>query len=380
MKKIMVVCGTRPEVIKLAPVIKELQKYPERFRVFICATAQHRQMLDDMLNLFKIKPHYDLNIMKEKQSIFEVTTKCLTGIKGIIEKERPDILLVQGDTTTTFATSLASFYLKIPVGHIEAGLRTNDKFRPFPEEINRRLTSHLADFHFVPTKRAQDNLLAEGIQREHIFLTGNTVIDALFYILKVVEKNKNKLNKRFSFLNPKRNKLILVTAHRRENFGKPLENVCLALKRIVEKNKNVEIIYPVHPNPHVFQPVREILKGIERIYLIKPLDYIVFVYLLTKSYLVLTDSGGIQEEAPSLGKPVLVMREKTERPEAIEAGVAMLVGTGKRSIVENVEMLLDSRDVYRKMSQAVNPFGDGKASQRIVKILNKIKIKGTGYF
>ncbi|MCM8788023.1 MAG: UDP-N-acetylglucosamine 2-epimerase (non-hydrolyzing) [Candidatus Omnitrophica bacterium] len=371
-KKVIVVFGTRPEVIKMAPVIRELQKYPKIFKVSICVTAQHREMLDEMLNLFKIKPDYDLNIMENNQSPFEVTAKVLMNIREVLECQCPDIVLVQGDTTTTLATSLASFYLKIKIGHIEAGLRTTDKYKPFPEEINRRLTSHLADFHFVPTQKAKENLLTEGIKKDNIFLTGNTVIDALFYILKFIKKSKKKLDERFCFLNLKKNKLILVTAHRRENFGKPLENICLALKQLVERNKNIEIIYPVHPNPNVWGVVRKILKDITRIYLIKPLDYISFAYLLHNSHLVLTDSGGIQEEAPSLGKPVLVMREKTERPEAIEASAARLVGTDTVNIVKNVEMLLYNRKIYIKMSKATNPFGDGKASRRIVRILKNV--------
>lgn len=368
LKKIMVVFGTRPEVIKMAPVIKELQKYPQRFRLLICVTAQHRDMLDEMLNLFKIETHYDLNIMKNNQSPFEITTRCLVGIRRVLEEKRPDLVLVQGDTTTTFATSLATFYLRIPVGHIEAGLRTNDKYQPFPEEINRRLTSHLADFHFAPTQKARHNLIMEGVSEERIFLTGNTVIDALFYVLKQIKKNKS-LKERFSFLNLKQNKLILVTAHRRENFGRPLENICIAFKQITERNKDVELIYPIHPNPNVLDTVRRILKDIRRIHLIKPLDYVSFIYLLDKSYLVLTDSGGIQEEASSLGKPVLVMREKTERPEAIEAGVAKLVRADTHSIARNVESLLSHKKIYEKMAKAVNSFGDGKAAIRIVEIL-----------
>ncbi|MCM8831637.1 MAG: UDP-N-acetylglucosamine 2-epimerase (non-hydrolyzing) [Candidatus Omnitrophica bacterium] len=371
MKKIMVVFGTRPEVIKLAPVIKELQKYTKIFSVFTCTTAQHRQMLDDMLNLFKIKPHCDLNIMRENQSIFEVTTKCLKGIERILKKERPDIVLVQGDTTTTFATSLASFYLKIPVGHIEAGLRTNDKYKPFPEEINRRLTSHIADLHFVPTKEAKKNLLDENISENAIFLTGNTVVDALFYILKEI-KNKKILVKDFSFLNLNLNRLILVTAHRRENFGKPLRNICYALRKIVEQNKNIVIVYPVHPNPNVQRTVKQILKEIKRIYLIEPLDYASFIYLMNLSYLILTDSGGVQEEAPSLGKPVLILRDKTERPEIIRYGMGKLVGTDAADIIRNVETLLYNYKIYKEMVKRKNPFGDGKASQRIVSVLNKI--------
>jgi len=365
----MLVFGTRPEAIKMAPVIKELQKHQQDFKTIICITAQHREMLDEVLELFAIKPDYDLNIMQDNQSLFDVITKSLLKIKEVLETEKPDLVMVQGDTTSTFSASLASFYFRIPIAHIEAGLRTKDKYQPFPEEINRRLTSHLADFHFTPTRQAKENLIKEGIPKESIFLTGNTVVDSLFYILKEI-KNKKDIDK-FSFLNSNKNKLILVTAHRRENFGKPLKNICFALKKIVERNKDVEIVYPVHPNPNVYNVVTAILRDIERIHLIKPLDYFSFVYLMSKSYLILTDSGGIQEEAPSLGKPILVMREKTERPEVINSGIAKLVGTQISSIVRTTENLLKDRKSYEKMSKVVNPFGDGKASERIVKILKK---------
>lgn len=371
MKKVIFIFGTRPEAIKMAPVIKEFGKRAGKFKLVICVTAQHREMLDEVLRLFNIHPDYDLDIMKDNQSPFEITSSGLIRIRRVLEKEKPSVVLVQGDTTSTFVASLAAFYLKIPVGHIEAGLRTSDKYSPFPEEINRRLTSHLADFHFVPTQRARSNLIKEGVPQRRIFLTGNTVVDALFYILKESKKNIG-LKERFSFLNIEPNKLILVTAHRRENFGRPLKNICLALKQIAERNKDVELVYPVHPNPNVTYIVRRILKDIKRMHLIKPLDYVSFIYLLDKSYLVLTDSGGIQEEAPCLGKPVLVMRKKTERPEAIEAGVAKLVGTDTRSIVENVETLLSHKKTYEKMAKAVNLFGDGKAAVRIVKALEKV--------
>ncbi len=368
LKKIAVIFGTRPEAIKMALVIKELQKYPNIFKPLICVTAQHREMLDEVLRLFAIAPHYDLNIMEDNQSIFEVTAKGLLGIKGILEKEKPAMVLVQGDTTTAFAVSLASFYLKIPLGHVEAGLRTGDKYKPFPEEINRRLISVIADLHFVSTQRAKLNLLGEGIAKEKIFVTGNTVVDALFYVLKKIEDKKD-YDWPFPFLESRSNRLILVTAHRRESFGKPFKNVCYALKKIVKRDKSTIVVYPAHPNPNIQNTVRKILGNAERIHLIAPLDYFHFVYLMTRSYLILTDSGGIQEEAPSLGKPVLVMRDKTERTEGIEAGVAKLVGTEINNIVENVENLLNDREVYERMARVANPFGDGKGVQRIVDIL-----------
>ena len=368
LKKIAVIFGTRPEAIKMAPVIKELQKYPDIFRPLICVTAQHREMLDEVLKLFAIVPHYDLNIMEDNQSPFEVTAKGLLGVREILEKEKPAMVLVQGDTTTAFAVSLASFYLKIPLGHIEAGLRTNDKYKPFPEEINRQLISVITDLYFVPTQKAKLNLLREGIAKERVFVTGNTVIDALFYVLKKIE-NKKGYHWPFPFLESKLNRLILVTAHRRESFGKPLKNICYALKKIVKGDKSTTIVYPLHPNPNVQNTVRKILENTERIHLLPPLDYLHFVYLMKRSYLILTDSGGIQEEAPSLGKPILVMRDKTERPEGKEAGVAKLVGTKIDNIVENVEILLNDRKSYERMARAANPFGDGKGAQRIVDIL-----------
>ena len=368
LKKIAVIFGTRPEAIKMALVIKELQKYPNIFEPLICVTAQHREMLDEVLKLFAIAPHYDLNIMEDNQSIFEVTAKGLLGIKGILEKEKPAMVLVQGDTTTAFAVSLASFYLKIPLGHVEAGLRTGDKYKPFPEEINRRLISVIADLHFVSTQRAKLNLLGEGIAKEKIFVTGNTVVDALFYVLKKIEDKKD-YDWPFPFLESRSNRLILVTAHRRESFGKPLKNICYALKKIVERDKSTIVVYPVHPNPNVRNTVRKILGNAERIHLIASLDYFHFVYLMTRSYLILTDSGGIQEEAPSLGKPVLIMRDKTERPEGLEAGVAKLVGTESDNIVRNVESLLNDREVYERMARVANPFGDGKGAQRVVDVL-----------
>jgi len=367
-RKILTIFGTRPEAIKMAPVIKEIRKKEDKFNIVICVTAQHREMLDDVLSLFDISPHYDLNIMRMNQSLFEVTARGLLDIHSVFKKEMPHLVLVQGDTTTTFVGALAAFYFRIPVGHIEAGLRTRDKYQPFPEEVNRRITSHIADFHFTPSEKAKNNLLKEGIPPRNIFLTGNTVIDALFYILNYTHQDK-WLERHFPFLGNRYRQIILVTTHRRENFGKPLQNICEALKKIVERNKKVEIVYLIHPNPNVLYSVRNILKGVERIHLIKPLNYARFICLLSKSYLVLTDSGGIQEEAPSLGKPVLVMRERTERPEAISFGAAKLVGTKTDNIVKNVEDLLSNTKLYERMSKPNNPFGDGKAAMRIVEVL-----------
>ena len=375
MMKVITIFGTRPEAIKLAPVMKELEKYPDKFKSVICVTAQHREMLDQILKLFEIKPDYDLNIMENDQSLFDVTTKGLKGIKEILEKERPNIVLVQGDTTTTFVASLAAFYLKIPVGHVEAGLRTGNKYHPFPEEINRRLTSHIVDLHFAPTETAKQNLLSEGIEEDKIFVTGNTVID----ILKIavgqqspVESQK-KLKEYFWEnwqLSTDNCKLILVTVHRRENFGQSLKNICSALRKIAINNPDVQIVYPVHLNPNVQEPVKRILNKVKNIHLIEPLDYGHFIYLMNKSYLILTDSGGIQEEAPSLSIPVLVMRETTERSEAVEAGTAKLVGSDKDKIIKETQLILDNKQEYGKMAKDINTYGDGKTAERIVRILS----------
>ncbi|MDI6791381.1 MAG: UDP-N-acetylglucosamine 2-epimerase (non-hydrolyzing) [bacterium] len=363
MRRVLVVFGTRPEAIKLAPVIKEFGKYPERFQCITCVTAQHRQMLDQVLNLFEIEPDHDLNIMQKNQTPKEALVNALNGLEDVYAGEKSEIVLVQGDTTTTLAASLAAFYQRIKIGHIEAGLRTGDKYNPFPEEINRRLTSHLADFHFVPTVRARDNLLKEGIKEKKIFLTGNTVIDAL---LEVAGRDYEFKDTRLREL---KGKVILVTAHRRESFGQPLENLCLALKEIAQKTEAVEIVYPVHLNPRVQQTVYPLLDGVPNIHLLEPLDYEPFVHLMKKSWLILTDSGGIQEEAPSLGKPVLVTRKVTERPEAVEAGTAKVIGTDKETIIENIHLLLQDESVYRRMSRAINPYGDGRAAERIVRQL-----------
>lgn len=371
----MPVIGTRPEAIKLAPLIKELEKYPKEFELVTVTTAQHRRMLDQVLKLFKITPSYDLDIMENNQTLPGITARIIEKFDPIVKEEKPDWIFIQGDTTTTFISALIGFYYKIRIGHIEAGLRTYNKYRPFPEEISRRLTGVLTDFHFAPTQRAKSNLLSEGIPQENIFVTGNTVIDALLATLENLKKDKSRLqhlNSQFSFLNSKSTKLILVTAHRRENFGKPLQNICFALKEIVENNPDVEVIYPVHFNPHVQDPVNRILKdNNRRIHLTDPLDYESFVWLMDKSYLILTDSGGIQEEAPSLGKPVLVLREITERPETVKAGTAKVIGLDKDKIVRETQELLNNGFEYHRMSKAINPYGDGKAARRIVEIILK---------
>lgn len=372
--KILFIFGTRPEAIKLAPLILRMRE-DKRFRAKVCVTAQHREMLDQVLKLFRIKPHYDLNIMRENQSLFDVTSKNISAIGNVLEKEMPDMVIVQGDTTSTFVGSLSAFYLKIPVGHVEAGLRTDCKYQPFPEEINRRLTTHIADIHFAPTNKAKKNLLKEGILEDKIKVTGNTAIDALLYIKSQLEadrKKQERLKKYFTMLD---GTLILVTAHRRESFGEGMKNICGALKELALRNPDVRILYPVHLNPNVLRPVMSILKGIENVYLTEPLRYEEFVYLMMNAHIILTDSGGIQEEAPSLGKPVLVMREVTERKEAIEAGVARLIGTKKTSIIRAVEELLYDKTAYREMVGHKNPYGDGRASERIIKALWAYKKK-----
>jgi UDP-N-acetylglucosamine 2-epimerase (non-hydrolysing) len=376
MYKVLLVLGTRPEAIKLVPVIKKLKEYHSKFATIVCVTGQHRKMLDQVLAIFDIFPDYDLNIMKKNQDLFDITIKSLKGLKKVIEEVQPDIVLVQGDTTTAFIAGLAAFYCKIPVGHVEAGLRTYNKYNPFPEEKNRHLLSVLTDYHFAPTKWSKSNLLKEGIPSENIWVTGNTVIDALLTV-----KNRQKavsrkqafrkfFKKQYNLeLETRNSKLVLVTGHRRESFGEGFENICDALKTIAEKRDDVVIVYPVHLNPNVQGPVKRILGGIDNIHLIEPLEYEQFVFLMNSSYLILTDSGGIQEEAPSLSKPVLVMRNTTERPEGIEAGVVKLVGTDKDAIVKNTIELLENQVLYEKMSMSVNPYGDGKASERIVNIL-----------
>ncbi|MBN1788440.1 MAG: UDP-N-acetylglucosamine 2-epimerase (non-hydrolyzing) [Sedimentisphaerales bacterium] len=360
--RILSIFGTRPEAIKMAPVVKELQKHSSLIESVVCTTGQHRQMLDQVLSLFEIEPQIDLNLMESNQTLDYLTARAMEGLTKVIIDIKPDIILVQGDTTTAMIASLAGFYQKIAIGHVEAGLRTYNKYSPFPEEINRRLISALATYNFAPTKTAVNALLAEGFKENNIFLTGNTVIDALLLTVK----KKCKLD--FDFLGSGR-KLILVTAHRRENFGKPFLEMCTALKKIAERNDDVDIVYPVHLNPNVRIAVDQILPNTERIHLVEPMEYRKFVHLMNRSYIILTDSGGIQEEAPALGKPVLVMRNDTERPEAVEYGTAKLVGTEMQTIVNETETLLNDENEYTKMSNAVNPFGNGDAAEKIVKVI-----------
>lgn len=381
MIKVLSIFGTRPEAIKMAPVIKELERHPELFSCTVCVTAQHRQMLDQVLQLFAIEPDYDLNIMKPGQNLFDITCSVLMGVKGVLENENPDLVLVHGDTTTSMAASLAAFYLRIPVGHVEAGLRTGNKYSPFPEEVNRHVTGVIADRHFAPTAWARDNLLREGINAEHIFITGNTVIDALLTVAgktRIPEHDAairailaEFLPASSTLLTDHPARLILVTGHRRENFGDGFDNICRALSDIALAHADVEIIYPVHLNPAVQEPVRRTLgKKHGNIHLIEPVDYLPFVWLMDHSYLIITDSGGIQEEAPSLGKPVLVMRDTTERPEALAAGTVKLVGTNRDKIVGETAVLLNDAEAYRAMSLAHNPYGDGRAAEKIVAALH----------
>lgn len=359
--KILVVFGTRPEAIKMAPVIQELKKDPEEFDCCVAVTAQHREMLDQVLKLFAIEPQYDLNIMRPRQSLEEVTVRALEGLSRVLDQEQPDMVLVHGDTTTTFVAALAAFYRQTAVGHVEAGLRTRDKYAPYPEEMNRRLTAALADIHFAPTAQAKANLIQEAVPPDSIYVTGNTVIDAL----------KATVKDNYLFSDPTlatldfRKRLLLVTAHRRENWGEPMLEIFSALREIKERYAEVEIVFPVHKNPRVRNAAEEILKGCQGIHLIEPLDYEPFVNLMARSYLVLTDSGGLQEEAPSLGKPVLVLREVTERPEAVQAGTVRLVGTQRERIVAAVKELMENRQSYLQMARAVNPYGDGLAAKRI---------------
>lgn len=366
MPKIMSVFGTRPEAIKMAPVVKELENRPDKFKSTVVVTAQHREMLDQVLSLFQIKPAYDLDIMQPNQNLFDITTRVLLGLKPVLEKEQPDVLLVQGDTTTTFVAALAAFYFRIKVGHVEAGLRSLDKYHPFPEEINRTLTTAIADYHFAPTETARQNLLANGIPEKQIYVTGNTVIDALVQTVKPDYQYTQPDLKPVDFHGKR---IILVTAHRRENWGEPLQQICGAINELVEKNPDIEIVFSVHLNPIVQETVRKILGGVNRVHLIMPLDYEPFVQLINKSHLIITDSGGIQEEAPSLGKPVLVLREVTERPEGVTAGTVRVVGRNKARIVEEVQRLLNNKEAYDEMARAVNPYGDGFASVRIADIL-----------
>lgn len=360
------VFGTRPEAIKMAPVINEMNKYLDYFEPRVYVTAQHREMLDQVLDLFNIKPDCDLNIMQKNQSLFDITINAHKGLEDLLKKEKPDLLLVQGDTTTAFISALSAFYYKIPVGHIEAGLRTDNKYEPYPEEMNRRLISCISDLNFAPTTLAKERLLAEGISPKAIFLTGNTVIDALLHIVKNCEI---RLPQELDGINWDQKRVLLVETHRRENLGDPMGEICLALKQVVENFENVEIVFPVHKNPKVRDVVFPVLRDIPNIHLIEPVSYEVLLKLMEKSYFILTDSGGIQEEAPSLGKPVLVLRNNTERPEGITAGVAKLVGTEKNCIIENCRELLCNLTHYEKMKKAINPYGDGKAAERTIKAL-----------
>lgn len=369
--KVLLVFGTRPEAIKMAPLVLEL-KSRKGLNVEVCVTAQHREMLDQVLDLFELKPDYDLNLMQPGQDLYDITTKALIGLKGVLETSKPDLVLVHGDTTTTFASSLAAFYQRIPVGHVEAGLRTGNIYSPWPEEMNRKLTGSLTKFHFAPTTKAQNNLSLENVDAADVYVTGNTVIDALVQVEKRIGTDKalnSKLSAQFDFLDPSK-KLILVTGHRRESFGDGFENICQALRTLAQQ-ADVQVLYPMHLNPNVREPVNRILHNVENVFLIEPQEYLPFVYLMSRAYIILTDSGGVQEEAPSLGKPVLVMRDTTERPEAVDAGTVKLVGTDYDCIVNESMALLTDKQAYEKMSFAHNPYGDGKACQRIADIILK---------
>ena len=382
MNKIMLVFGTRPEAIKMAPLVKEFQKYPNKFETIVCVTGQHREMLDQVLELFNITPDYDLNIMKQGQDLYDITARVLVGMRDILKKVQPNVVLVHGDTTTSTAAALAAFYQQIPVGHVEAGLRTHNIYSPWPEEMNRLITSRIATYHFSPTTLSQNNLLREGINPDNILVTGNTVIDALYWVVNKI-RNDNSLNEELKGLLKKSGydtsrlsdgkKLILITGHRRENFGEGFIHMCMAIKCLTQKYPNVDFVYPMHLNPNVRRPIHEVfgenLSILDNMFFIEPLEYLSFVYLMEKSTIVLTDSGGIQEEAPGLGKPVLVMRDNTERPEALEAGTVKLVGTNYNKIISEVSALLDDEIYYDKMSKAVNPYGDGMACGRIFSML-----------
>lgn len=368
-KTILFIFGTRPEAIKMSPLIKEFQKNIDFFEIKICVSAQHREMLDNVLYFFEIVPDYDLDIMSQYQTLFQITRKILEKVEYVLDETKPDLIFVQGDTTTTFVGALAGFYKQIKVAHLEAGLRSRNRYSPFPEEANRILTGHLADFHFAPTPRAKNNLVREGITMQ-VYVVGNTAIDALFLGLSLIDPKEENYRKRFGFLDPLK-RLVLVTGHRRESFGKPFENICFALKDVVSKFDDIQISYPVHLNPNVQEPVNRILKDIDNVHLIEPVDYPAFLWLMKKSYIILTDSGGIQEEAPSLGIPVLVMREVTERVEGIESRTAKLVGTNREAIVNEISTLIENEKEYHAMSDIANPYGDGKTSKRIVEIVKK---------
>ena len=380
MKKILLVFGTRPEAIKMAPIVKELEKNTDKFQTFVCVTGQHRQMLDQVLQLFEIKPDYDLNIMQPNQDLYDITSRILLGLRDVLKEVQPDLVFVHGDTTTSTIAALAAFYQQIPVIHIEAGLRTHNIYSPWPEEMNRQLTGRLTTYHMAPTQKSKENLLKENIDEQNILVTGNTVIDALHFVVEKLKSDDNiqidtkrfisNLGYNVNRLNEGR-KLILITGHRRENFGCVFFHICEAIKDLSEQHPEVDFVYPVHLNPNVQKPVYDILGGQtnDNVFLTSPLDYLPFVYLMSHSYLILTDSGGVQEEAPGLGKPVLVMRDTTERPEAVEAGTVRLVGIAKEKIIEEVSKLLNDKQYYTNMSQANNPYGNGFAAKRIVNYL-----------
>ena len=379
MKKIMLVFGTRPEAIKMAPLVKEFQKHPGKFETIVCVTGQHRQMLDQVLNLFEITPDYDLDIMKQGQDLYDITSRVLLGMREVLQKATPDVVLVHGDTTTSTAAALAAFYRQIPVGHVEAGLRTHNIYSPWPEEINRQITGRIATYNFAPTQLSKANLLREAVDERSITVTGNTVVDALYWVVDKIKEDKNLSEELKNILqaagyNPDRlsdgKRLVLITGHRRENFGDGFINMCTAIKDLTQKYPDVDFVYPMHLNPNVRKPIHQVfgedLSNLGNMFFIEPLEYLSFVYLMEKSTIVLTDSGGIQEEAPGLGKPVLVMRDTTERPEALEAGTVKLVGTNYDKIMEEVSRLLDDSNYYDTMSKAVNPYGDGQGCRRIV--------------
>lgn len=382
MKKIMLVFGTRPEAIKMAPLVKEFQKHPDTFQTIVCVTGQHREMLDQVLNIFDIRPDFDLNIMKQGQDLYDVTARVLTGMRDVLREAQPDVVLVHGDTTTSTAAALAAFYQQIPVGHVEAGLRTHNILSPWPEEMNRQITGRIASYHFAPTALSRQNLLQENVDDANITVTGNTVIDALYWVVDRI-KNDRSLDAELEEVLRRAGydvnrladgrPLVLITGHRRENFGDGFINMCTAIKQLTERYPNVDFVYPMHLNPNVRRPIHEVfgddLSNLGNMHFIEPLEYLSFVYLMEKSTIVLTDSGGIQEEAPGLGKPVLVMRDTTERPEALEAGTVKLVGTDREKIINEVSTLLDDAAAYARMSQAVNPYGDGLACSRIVERL-----------
>lgn len=386
MKKIMLVFGTRPEAIKMAPLVKEFEKYPNDFQTIVCVTGQHREMLDQVLNLFEIKPHYDLNIMKQGQDLYDVTARVLVGMRDVLKEAQPDVVLVHGDTTTSTAAALAAFYQQIPVGHVEAGLRTHNIYSPWPEEMNRLITGRIATYHFSPTQLSRQNLLKENVSDESIVVTGNSVIDALYWVVDKIKRDETLSEELKSTLatagydvnrllgdSQQPRKLVLITGHRRENFGEGFINMCTAIKDLTKKYPDVDFVYPMHLNPNVRKPIHEVfgedLSNLGNMFFIEPLEYLSFVYLMEKSTIVLTDSGGIQEEAPGLGKPVLVMRDTTERPEALEAGTVKLVGTNYYKIVSEVSALLEDESYYETMSKAVNPYGDGLACNRIIENL-----------